>query len=156
MKKKTKRDKLREWGLPESFQWHHLRWKAPYEKGIAWYYFSRFIRQRDIEQWGTCISCGREIEFDNCDAGHFMPASSCGHDLNFDEQNVNAECKPCNGFDELHLFGYKKGLESRYGKDTVKRLWDERKKYKDAGTVRDYPVSHYRELAKKYREKSSL
>lgn len=123
MKKETKKDKLRKWGLPERFQWQHLRYKSPYQKGVLWFFFSLFIRTRDVEKYGVCISCGKKISIDTCDAGHFAPASYCGRDLLFDETNVNAECKRCNAFDSMHLIGYARGLDSRYGTGTADRLY---------------------------------
>lgn len=129
-KKQSKADFLREWAITDpkriksGFTW--LRYKQPPEKGIYWYWFSLHIRQRDVEAYGTCISCGKPITIDTCDAGHFIPASSCGRDLLFDEYNVNAECARCNAWDEGHLFGYEQGLIKRYGEGIPKML---KKKY---------------------------
>lgn len=146
--KQSKADFLREWGLPyPSFKYDHLRYKHPPEKGVYWYYFSLHVRQRDIEQYGTCISCGRPISMDNANAGHFMPAEDCGYDLLFDEHNVNAECQHCNAWDSTHLLGYAENLDKRYGAGTAQGLRDRRKAYKDSPKViKDYPKAHYIDL----------
>ena len=122
-KKLNKADFLREWGLPyPSFQYHHLRYKAPPEKGVYWYYISLFVRQRDVGEYGTCISCDKPITVETSQAGHFCPASCCGRDLLFDELNINAECERCNAWDPAHLFGYEKNLDKRYGVGTAAKL----------------------------------
>ena len=148
MKKESKVEFLRKWGITEptllraGFSW--LRYKNPPEKGIYWYYFSRWVRQRDVDIWGTCISCGKPITFDTCDAGHFMPAASCGRDLLFDPKNVNAECSRCNAFDETHLLGYAEGLDIRYGVGTADRLRQQRNQYLETRTtVRDWKADVY-------------
>lgn len=149
--KQSKADFLRLWGLPyPHFQYHHLRYKQPPEKGVYWYYISLLVRERDVEKWGTCISCGKSITVATSDAGHFAPASSCGRDLLFDVQNINAECSRCNAWDEGHLFGYEKGLERRYGIQVVldlKRRYDE---YKASQTpLKDWSKLEYMEKIKK-------
>lgn len=145
MKKKTsKKDLLRQWGLPEKFQWHHLRYKNPYQKGVLWFFTSLHVRQRDVEKWGTCISCDRPITVETADCGHFAPASSCGRDLLFDLKNLSAECSRCNAWDEGHLIGYRKGLVKRYGEAFVKDLEDRYLAYKESKTpVKDFTAKEY-------------
>ena len=73
MKKKSDAEILREWGIDNpNFRKKHLRYQTPMEKGIYWYWFSLEVRQRDVKKWGTCISCGKQITVDTCDAGHFV------------------------------------------------------------------------------------
>lgn len=152
MKKQSKADFLRSWGITDpvklkaGFSW--LRYKNPPEKGVYWHYFSLCIRQRDIEKYGTCISCGREITMENCDAGHFMPTSSCGRDLLFDFKNVNAECSRCNAWDDTHLLGYAENLDKRYGEGTSLKLRERRKQYQEGPSVKDWKASEYAEMIK--------
>lgn len=148
MAKQSKADFLRSWGLPyPSFQYHHLRYKSPPEKGVYWYYLSLYVRHRDVRMYGACISCGRPITVETCQAGHFMPASSCGRDLLFDDLNVNAECEHCNAWDDTHLLGYAEGLDRRYGEGTAQRLRGRRDEYRDANldgkVVKDWKASEY-------------
>ncbi len=148
-KKTTKKDLLRQWHLPETFQWSNLRYKHPYEKGVYWYWFSLEVRQRDVERYGTCISCGKPITVDTSDAGHYIAAAGCGRDLLFDPLNVNAECGRCNGFDENHLFGYKRGLVNRYGKEAPLSLEDRYFLYKNStDPVKDWSAKEYAEKIK--------
>jgi len=120
-----------------------MRYTNPPEKGIYWYYFSKEVRKRDVEKYGTCISCGRPIEFETCQAGHFMPASTCGRDLLFDPLNVNAECARCNAWDETHLLGYAENLDKRYGEGTAISLRKRREDYQKGGPLKDWKASEY-------------
>lgn len=152
-KKQSKTDYLRSLGVTEPYVlkmgFKGLRYRNPPAKGVYWHFFSSFVRQRDIEKWGTCISCGRPITMENSDAGHFMPASNCGRDLLFDPLNVNTECKSCNGFDEAHLLGYADNLDKRYGKGTALELRNRRQAYKDCKTpVKDFTAKEYEEKIK--------
>lgn len=148
-KKQSKKDFLSSWLLPEKFQWSHLRYKNPPEKGVYWYYISLFVRERDVKKYGKCISCGKPITVDTCDAGHFIPASSCGRDLLFDLLNVNAECGRCNAFDEGHLFGYERGLAARYGKEAPLLLKDKYFLYKQRKEpIKDWKKDFYADKIK--------
>lgn len=131
----SKTEFLRSWGIYNRSGFGWLRYHYPPEKGIYWYWFSLYIRERDVKKYGTCISCGRAITVDTCDAGHFMPASDCGLDLLFDEQNVNAECSHCNAWDSTHLLGYAEGLDKRYGLGTATAIRVRRAAHKAKKTV---------------------
>ena len=151
-KKQTNADVLRSWGITDpvkikaGYSW--LRYKNPIEKGIYWYYFSIFIRERDVNKYGTCISCGRPITMESSDAGHFMPASACGRDLLFDEYNVNAECSHCNAWDDTHLLGYRDGLEKRYGAEVAADLRKRKAEYHYGQVVKDWSAAQYAEKIK--------
>lgn len=80
---------------------------------------------------------------ESTDAGHFIPANGCGRDLLFDERNVNAECKRCNGFDEMHLLGYADGLDMRYGEGTARELRNRHDEYKNGPVVKDWKKEEY-------------
>ncbi len=114
---------MREYGLPNWKSGRQaLRYKQPILKGVAWYWFAQYIRLRDSQNWGTCISCGQKKTFEEMDAGHFAPAVDCGLDLLVDEINVNGECNKCNAWDQTHLWGYEKNLDTRYGIGTASNL----------------------------------
>lgn len=153
-KKPSNADFIRSWGITTpslikaGLSW--LRYKNPPEKGLYWYFFSQFIRQRDVEKYGTCISCSCPISIETAQAGHFMPAASCGRDLLFDPMNVHAECPQCNAWDETHLLGYAENLDKRYGEGTALALRKRRQKYKDSKTpLKDFTAKEYEELIKK-------
>lgn len=128
-----------------------FRYTNPLEKGAYWYYFSLFIRQRDVEAYGTCISCDKPITVETSQAGHFMPAATCGRDMLFDPMNVNAECSPCNAWDETHLLGYADGLDRRYGVGTAATLRARREQYQRDSkekAIKDWKASEYAEKIK--------
>ena len=140
--KLSKADFLKKWGLPyPSFRYHHLRYKNPPEKGVFWYFFSLFVRGRDLMLYGTCISCGKKVSKGDC--GHFIPASQCGRDLLFDPRNCNLECSQCNAWDELHLIGYAKGLDARYGAGTADELLRRYYEYKAGPPIKDWSRKEY-------------
>lgn len=142
-RKATKKDIMRRWGLPEAYQSQNLRYQTPIEKGIYWYWTSIEVRKRDMAQWGTCISCGKLITFEGSQAGHFIPAASCGRDLLFDSKNINAECAHCNAWDEMHLLSYAEGLDNRYGAGTSASLRQRHREYKEGPPVRDWKPVEY-------------
>lgn len=147
-KKQNMSEFLRQWHMPPYIVKtgkEALRYKNPPEKGVYWYWFSLEVRQRDVTKYGTCISCGRLITVDTCDAGHFMPAADCGRDLLFAEKNVNAECSYCNAWDSTHLLGYAEGLDRRYGLGTATKLREERALYKAGSPIKDWKATDYAE-----------
>ena len=99
------------WGESKSFTRTELL------RGMLWYVFSRYIRQRDA---GRCISCGRQKSFEELQAGHFAPVGGNDTELCFDEKNVNGECAECNaGWDNWHLVPMKRNLIIKYGEEAV-------------------------------------
>jgi hypothetical protein len=93
--------------------------------------FNLYIRLRDAEHYeiqpttrgnpsgydiisgsARCISCGQIKPLADIDAGHYV-GSKCQL-LRWDERNVNAECKGCNGFDEFHVIWYARRLDRKH------------------------------------------
>lgn len=146
---------MREYGLPDSFKGSKraLKYTQPPEKGICWYWFARYVRARDAERWGKCISCGRHKTFEELQAGHFAPSGDCGEDLVMDERNVNGECNDCNAFDRMHLLGYARNLDIRYGEGTATSL-EERRHLAKSVTGKKVSPSEYLERARHYREET--
>ena len=79
-------------------------------KSKAWEWCSKYIRMRDAVEyhknhpeqdfgWVECCTCGRLIRaFKNCDAGHWIERGRGGMSgVYFDERNIHAQCKNCNG-----------------------------------------------------------
>src|SRR3990167_2626474 len=81
----------------------------------AWETFSRWVRNRDKR----CITCGSTVQLQ---AGHFWHAC-----LDFDEMNINTQCKHCNHFWSGNLAHYSVYLLNKYGekafKDLEQRHW---------------------------------
>lgn len=82
---------------------------------------SPYIRKRDLNfsGYGHCISCGKQITYENCDAGHFVPKSA-GKFFYWNEDNIHAQCAGCNRFGSNDTgANYYKNLCSKIGKDKV-------------------------------------
>ena len=82
--------------------------------------FSKYIRLRDCNKNGRCISCNSPISYSTCDAGHFisrrhMSTRFCGY-------NVNAQCVECNRFKNGNIENYRNGLIRKYGEGIVKMI----------------------------------
>lgn len=83
--------------------------------------FSKFIRRRDCGfTYGRCISCGSIIQFRGCDAGHYINRKHMA--LRYDENNVHAQCRSCNRFDEGCVQGYRRGLIAKIGEKATDML----------------------------------
>jgi len=104
-------------------------------KQKAWQWCSKYIRLRDAiayqEQypevdlgWVKCCTCNRIVHIKkNCDAGHFIGRSSGGASgVYFDERNIHAQCKRCNGFEQGNPFEYHKFMRDRYGDEVINML----------------------------------
>lgn len=83
--------------------------------------FNDFIRARDFSK--GCISCGKRFTFLTAgwQAGHYYTSASSWAAMDFDEENVNGQCAPCN-MNEGSAQGYLRGLIKRYGPDILERL----------------------------------
>lgn len=77
----------------------------------AWQTFGNWIKERD--NW-TCVTCGSKNEIQ---AGHFFHAV-----LDFDEDNISAQCKKCNHFLSGNLAVYSTYLINKLGLKKFKAL----------------------------------
>jgi hypothetical protein len=109
--------------------------------------FSKFIRNRDAEFGGNCISCGRWFKYEDLDAGHFVSRNCI--ELRYDEENVNAQCQHCNRFKSGEQARAGIGIDCKYGEGTSKKLLAIEDKYK-AGNKK-YPIEFYKEIYEKYK-----
>lgn len=75
-----------------------------------------YIRLRDIENYGTCISSGKRIQ----DAGHYYPTTICH--LRFSPQNIHGQNGSDNRFKGANLLEYKQGLIDRYNDTYIYEL----------------------------------
>lgn len=79
--------------------------------------FSLYIRTRDSQDYDgvmfKCISCGRILPIGQADAGHYINRSHMA--LRYSEDNVHAQCRRCNRFDEGNAQGYRQGLIEKIG-----------------------------------------
>lgn len=80
--------------------------------------FNRFIRTRDSGQ--SCISCGRHHQ-GQIHAGHYLSVGA-RPELRFNENNVHAQCAPCNNHLSGNIVLYRKGLMAKIGLELVEWL----------------------------------
>jgi hypothetical protein len=124
-------------------------------KKDTWKVFSRYIRLRDCLRTtntlylGRCVSCGRVVKYNECDAGHYISRSVTA--TLFDERNVNLQCKNCNGFpDGMTFENYRKELIKRYGDGIIIELEEKAKENKK------YTIQELEELTRELKEKIKL
>ena len=115
--------------------------------------FSLFIRTRDSQEYEgrafRCISCGRVLPIDQCDAGHYINRAHMA--LRFSEDNVHCQCRFCNRFREGEITGYRKGLIQKIGEKKVELL--EAMKYtsnKLSNFELELLAKHYKTETKKF------
>lgn len=77
---------------------------------------NKFIRKRDLAEWGTCVTCNTTLAEYKIDAGHLISRGKRGKStaVRFDLFNIHAQCKKCNRFG-FEQYDYIRGLEDRYG-----------------------------------------
>lgn len=124
-------------------------------KGKYWTLFSEYIRRRDFDRYGSCISCGKTVsDWREFDAGHFISAGGGGFALLFDERNVNGECQYDNAFNQNHLLLYRRGLDARYGPGTADALEE---RYRDSHfkgkTTKEWTKAVYEQKIQEMKDK---
>lgn len=110
---------------------HRSQRQILYEK--AEHVFHAWIRKRDENK--GCITCGGPVE----QAGHFKH-----NKLDFDEINLNGQCKGCNYFKSGKLDIYGIRLVEMYGLAKIKDL--ERR----AEIIKKYSADELEKVIKKY------
>ena len=88
-------------------------------KAACWKVFSRYIRLRDClgttgsPYYGECITCDATLEFDQLQAGHFIPGR---HNANlFSPMGVHAQCRRCNILKNGEPLEYRRQVIKLYG-----------------------------------------
>jgi len=86
-----------------------------------WKVFSEYIRLRDSDKSGNgkCFTCNFRADWKRFDAGHGIGRQH--KSVKFDERNVHAQCKRCNGFEGGQQAIYKEEVNKKYGP----QVWDE-------------------------------
>lgn len=107
-------------------------------KRKAWDIFSKWIRARDKR----CVTCGSTNQLQ---AGHFWHGV-----LDFDEMNINAQCKHCNHFWSGNLAPYSVYLIRKYGREAFEDL-EKRHYIAQRGEFRS--DSDYLKLIEEYKAK---
>lgn len=117
--------------------------------GIAWKYFSQYIRKKE---GGICFTCHKISSWSSNHAGHFVHTGSARNwELDFNEKNVHCQCIRCNKFLSGNLAVYAENLETKYGFGIVQEL--NRLKHKPITPSREEAIellSKYKELSKEH------
>lgn len=83
--------------------------------------FSKFIRLRDSNDgYFKCCSCGQLKPIEQADAGHFINRRWLA--TRWREDNVHAQCRSCNRFDEGNATGYALFMLNKYGQAHIEYL----------------------------------
>lgn len=83
--------------------------------------FSKYIRNRDaLNGVFICCSCGQVKLYQQADAGHFINRQWMA--TRWREDNVHAQCRKCNRFDEGNSAGYALFMIRKYGQAKVEYL----------------------------------
>lgn len=113
-------------------EWRHL----PLSKMIAYVQkniVNPYIRIRDIECYGKCISCNGGIT----EAGHRFPVGTHkGMCLNI--QNIHGQETSCNHFKSGNLDEYDKGLIARHGEVYLEELKQFERLYQASRSGKSY------------------
>jgi 5-methylcytosine-specific restriction endonuclease McrA len=106
--------------------------------------FSTYIRKRDADEGGTiaCVTCGRLLHWQECDAGHFVKRQH--RSLRWHEANAAPQCKKCNRFQGGRQDDFAKHIIERYGKSTFDDLMA--KKYE----VKKFSRADLQEMIERY------
>jgi DNA-directed RNA polymerase subunit N (RpoN/RPB10) len=104
-----------------------------------------FIYVRDND---TCFTCGKYVGKGH-QAGHFIPSSTCGILLRYDERNIHVQCYHCN----MNLGGYGAmytiKMKEKYGQKLIDKLWEI--KNKSTGTVKEkWEIKDYEKKTEYY------
>ena len=133
---------------------------SKYKKQL-WRIFARWVKLYHADRYSTlkgydrlmnaCVTCGKESEWNNFDAGHFRTRQHMSTFVH--EQNVHPQCVYCNKNDGEQ---YKHGLriDEMYGEGTAEMLTllqNETKKY--AAYELQELIEHYKAEMKKIMDK---
>lgn len=110
-------------------------------KKRAWEHCSRYIRLRDaldycermvidLSQFHrvedlpvACCTCGAIRTFRQVDAGHYFGRGLGGSSgAYFDERNISAQCKTCNGFHQGNFESYTVFMQEKYSQKVIDEL----------------------------------
>lgn len=122
-----------------------------------WKVFSEYIRLRDADDNGVCkcFTCGFTADWKRFDAGHGIGRQHKA--TKFDERNVAAQCKRCNGFEGGKREVYKEEVNKKYGPQTWEKLEVmSRMTCKRDQFEIDIMTTHYKKLVLELRKQKHL
>jgi len=95
-------------------------------KKEAWKVFSQYIRLRDCRKTtgtlshGLCYTCGRDYPYTRLQAGHFLAGR--GGAVLFKEDQVHAQCMPCNVWNHGDFPTYQEKMRAEFGIEKVEEM----------------------------------
>lgn len=104
--------------------------------------FNAYIRERDAGQ--PCISCGR-FHTGQIHAGHYLSVGA-HPELRFNEDNVHAQCQPCNAHLSGNIVNYRPRLIEKIGMERVEWLEGHHEPVK-------YSIDEIKQIKKEYQDK---
>lgn len=78
------------------------------------------LRDSDSTWFGKCISCWKKIHWSKADGGHYI--SRANMSTAFNPDNINLQCKHCNGMLHWNIVEYRKNLIKKIGLKKVEDL----------------------------------
>lgn len=127
-------------------------------KGNLDKWFSLFIRLRDSDDdgFGHCITCEKRVFWKEADAGHFISRTYLN--TRFMPENVNLQCKGCNGFRAGEQYKHGIAINRLHGEGTADKLW---LKAQRTGTKWDriryqIQIEHYKSCVQDFREQKGM
>ena len=89
----------------------------------------RRLEESDDNGYCACVTCGKVDHYKNMDGGHFIAK---GHSSFWalEEENINPQCKGCNGFGMKHgtaQYEYGKWMEAKHGELFVQNMLETKK-----------------------------
>lgn len=92
-------------------------------KKRVWKLASEYNRRKDADENGytACVTCGKPGYWRDFDAGHFI-AKGNGNSVYFVDDNIHAQCRRCNSFDEGNKENYYPYMLKRYGQERIDEL----------------------------------
>lgn len=99
---------------------------VPKLKKETWKWFSQYIRLRDCLKTtktlhhGLCYTCGKDYPITQLQAGHFLAGR--GGSVLFQEDQVHAQCMPCNVWKHGDFPTYQDKMRQEYGLERVEQM----------------------------------
>lgn len=111
--------------------------------------FNTFIRERDKNE--LCISCKTPLKGRKFDAGHYRSVGG-NPQLRFNEENVFAQCVPCNRDKHGNLIEYRKNLVLKLGVKKVEWLENYNESNKLSIPEIQYKIKEYKQKIKELKK----
>ena len=103
------------------------------------------LLETDVNGYGYCCSCGRNLSWGECQGGHFQPKGRNYNAAAFEEDNVHVQCAGCNCNLGGNPAGYVKYMNEHFEPEAIEHLESISHTYLE--------IEEVREIAKIYKQK---